>query len=271
MFNGTPVPLVFDGERGCEVLYTPLEVAQEEIRRRWNDKDLKQSVVSFLNEQVPSFFKDSPCAVFWRHIASPNLEYAHFLKLAADAKLMPICPEFIADKFVTRNPDKYRLAKMYFHGVSGLKNGDKIETVKVIDVTAAQGKRLDEITTLWGEPFVGFHHRLVRELYPSVPCDYDISEWIRQWGSIDSGYERVFALLTCFAVLFENFFLSGHESEFTRTVALPAFHATVARFGVKPLIVRLLPPETETDLYWWCYPASLKPIVDASLRGDCRE
>ena len=40
-----------------------------------------------------------------------------------------------------------------------------------------------------------------------------------------------------------------------------------ARFGVKPLIVRLLPMEIETDLYWGCYPASLKPIVDVSLRG----
>ena len=268
MTNGAQEPSAFDVPPNCEFLYTPLDVAQAEIRRRWRDPSLKKAVLSFLDGQLPPLIGNAPCAWLARHIKSPTLECAQFLRLATDAHLTPICSEFTVDKFVTRNLDKYRLAKMYFHFGNGHNNSDRIETVKIIDFNSANGRRLDEITTLWGESFVGFHHRLSRESFPSFSCDSDVSDWMRLWGTIQAAYTRYFALLTCFSVLFENFSLNGREGEFTRTVVLPAFHATVARFGVKPLIVRLMPPETEYDLYWYCYPAALKPIVDASLCGN---
>lgn len=257
-----------DREDECEILYTPLDEAVFEIRRRWQDPGLRQAVTSFLSGNIPAFLGDVPKAWLARAVASPNMEFARFMILAAENGLRPIVPELPKDKFVPENPDKHYLAKMYFHAGQGRRGGHKISVAKVIHFHLASGRRFDRIETIWGEPFMEFHHRLVRSLYPSFQCNCEASDWMRQWGPIAIGYTRYFALLTCFAISFENYSLNNHESEFTRAVVLPAFHATVARFGVKPLIVRLMPPESEYDSYWSCYPASLKPIVEASLCGE---
>lgn len=38
-------------------IYTPLSVAEKEVWRRWNDKELRKKVEDFLGGDVPEFLK----------------------------------------------------------------------------------------------------------------------------------------------------------------------------------------------------------------------
>jgi hypothetical protein len=59
----------------------------------------------------------------------------------------------------------------------------------------------------------------------------------------------------------EDYLLAGSEPAFTRDVVLPVDDAVRTEFSMKPLIVRLTPPEEENSPHWFCYPGELKPLV----------
>ena len=90
--------------------------------------------------------------------------------------------------------------------------------------------------------------------------DFDAEETSR------SRYERLFALMTCFGSLADSYYLQGPESAFTETVVLPAFEATIQRFGARPMIVQLLPPATVADPYWDGYPGEALPLALQTAR-----
>lgn len=61
-------------------LYTSLEVAKEEVWRRWNDAALGGKIADFVGT-VPSPFTIQPRAHLARSIATPNNELFRFLEL----------------------------------------------------------------------------------------------------------------------------------------------------------------------------------------------
>ncbi len=69
------------------------------------------------------------------------------------------------------------------------------------------------------------------------------------------------AFFICHGILFENFLLKGDEGNFTREIAWPAIQRVTKHFGLKPLIVRLLPEESKADPYWCWYPGHLEEEV----------
>ena len=71
-------------------------------------------------------------------------------------------------------------------------------------------------------------------------------------------WPRLISLFVCDGILFENFHSDGHESEFTRRIIRPAFAEVEERYGVRPLIVPLLPITWERDPYWSWYPSRWK-------------
>jgi hypothetical protein len=69
-------------------MYTSLEIAREEVWRRWNDADLRQRVSAFSSD-LPEVIQKEPKAIIFRQLASPNFEFLRFSELAQEVDLKP--------------------------------------------------------------------------------------------------------------------------------------------------------------------------------------
>ncbi|MFA9262791.1 MAG: hypothetical protein ACEQSB_05615 [Undibacterium sp.] len=239
-------------------MYVSLDFAREEIVRRWNDKNLKQRVEGLLTGDMPEILRLAPRAVISRHVMSPNFELLNFLGTAKELGLQPAGLEYTYDKFVSKNEDKYYLGKLVFFEGLGKKGGEKLSSLKVIDFDLCDGKKIADIKTAWDQDFVTFHHELV---YPFLGPEniVDMSEYYRRNGLQASHYYKyILSLFICHGVLFENFLLSDIYKELTEEILLPSLKEVTSIYGIKPLIVRLVPSESEEDIHWRQYPLSIK-------------
>lgn len=252
-----------DLEKELRDIYTPLSVAKKEIRRRWNDKELRKKVDDFLGVKIEDFFKEGPVACLGRNIASPTLEFNYFLELAKEISLRPLVIEHVKDKFVAKNSDKYHLAKLYFYDGDGKKRGSRVDAINAIDFNKFQGKKINSIHTSWGENFVDFHHRILKCQFPSHCKEtVDISDILDlSRKGLSKCYDKYLAIFIYGGVLFENFLLSKDLEDFTHKIVVPSFTKLEKKFGVRPLIVPLSPIDDQDDLYWWCYPSSTREHV----------
>lgn len=244
-------------------IYTPLSVAKEEIWRRWNDKELRKKVEDYLGGDIPSFFKKGPKSVFVRYVFTPDLEFMYFLDLMKGMNLDYVLPEYSDDKFVAGNSDKYHLARLFFHNGNGKNGGDKIITSNIVDFNKSEGKKFNEIKTIGGEKFVDFHHRLLNKFCPDATKKIvDFVPWFNDKKKISKKYyDYYLALFLTHGILFENFLRDGGETDFTFKMVIPSFKKLEKIFGVKPLIVPLVPLEDENCLYWWCYPKKVGEVI----------
>lgn len=241
-------------------MYTPLKVAKIEIWKRWNDADLKSRVLAFI-EELPEVLLEEPRAVIFRQLATPNFELHRFAEFSEEVCLKPLCLEYKGDKFCTRNPDKVLLWKMIFHNGTGKNGGIKTARTKVIHFNDSNMKSFKEIKTVWEEDFIAFHHRMISDRLGSIHFK-DNTAWFRKMGPQPSiYYHRFLSLFICHGILFENFLTAGDEAEFTREVVRPAMKIVTEHFGLKPLVVRLLPEVSEADPFWCWYPGNLEEEV----------
>jgi hypothetical protein len=243
-------------------LYTPLEEAREEIWRRWNNTSLRKKVEDFIKGDIPEILKDSPKAVLGRQLLSPNFEALHFSQLARTISLQAICFGYLNDKLVTKNLDKYFLCKLYFDDGIGKKNGRKLSSLSIVDFNQSNGKSLVDVKTIFGINFCDFHLRLADSMKVDIQF-FDASEFLEKSGGKGREYyEHYLALFICYGVLFENYPLSGAYAEYTRDVFLPSYKKISKFFGLKPLIVQMVPAEVEDDTYWRHYPKIVYDKID---------
>ncbi len=248
-------------------IYTSLEEAKEEIQRRWNDKGLEKKVEKYLKGKIPKPFLKEPKGICTSHVASPNWFLFNFYIKTKEAGLKPVVFEYLDDMFVTTNYDKASLGKMVFYHGKDV-HGDMLTTSKhVIDLSGKnEKKKIRDICTLWDENLVDFHHRATDEFYEGIEV-FDGSEWYHDMGRkpIDY-YKYVLALYIRNGILFENFLLNSNiERKFIHDVLIPAFEFVKKEFGLKPLIVPLIPRNEEETRYWWCYPAFIKILVNRKI------
>jgi len=248
-----------------EDIYTPLSVAKEEIWRRWNDKELRKKVEDFLGGEVVAVFKGIPRAVLARHITSPNFEFLFFIDVIKHLKLEPLFIEYRKDLFSSKNKEKYHLCKLHFE--DGLSENwiQRIKAVKITDFNLWEGKKLNDIEIKNGKNIIEMHRILLSNVAPNfVGNIWDISEWSEQEGkNVKMFYRKYLALFLCYGILFENFSTrdTAAEKDFVRDTVMPAITEIENVFGIKPIIVPLLPIENEENLHWWCYPYKLKNVL----------
>jgi hypothetical protein len=241
-------------------IYTSLEEAKEEIWKRWENKTLREKVTEFMGDVPPAFSK-SPGAVLGRHIISPNNELLYFGKQSACINLKPVCIEYLHDKFCAMNGDKLYLAKMPF-----LRGQDKYGEVlfqyrKITDIKKYEGEDICDVETTWGEHLIDFHHRILSNIHSDIEF-FDVSSWYKSnGGSAAIYYQKFLMLFVCHGVLFENFVTNAEEQRFAEEVVYPAFKEVEQLFGLKPLIVPLLPPHNASDKYWFCYSEDVEKEV----------
>jgi hypothetical protein len=241
-------------------IYTPLSIAKKEIRKRWNDKELRKKVEDFLGE-IPEIFKKEPSAVLARHVTAPNSEFFHFLELVRLTSLKPVNLEYLKDKYVSCNPAKLYLGKMCFFKKDENHGNGTIDHEYLINFIESENKPLNEVTTLWGENLVDFYHRIIESSKIDIDT-FDISKWYKEKGGRAKKYMKYYlALFICNGVLFENYLIQKNEKQFTYNVVLPAFKEIKEQFGLKPLIVPIMPISEKDELYWWAYPESIKKYI----------
>ncbi len=245
-------------------MYTSLQEAKEEIWKRWNDADLQREVLKYIGE-LPEKFGHEPLAVLARPVATPNFEFYAFKEVAQRASLLPLCHGFLGDKLCSGNSDKLALGKLtFFHG-KGRNNGDKTISRNIINFHTEDGQPFKDARTAWGEEFVTFHHRMLSAELPGVELT-DNTIWLNKMGGKpEHFYPRLLALFVCHGVLFENFHSEGHEAEFNHQIVRPAYERVIKHFGIKPLIVPVVPIEREREQYWTWYPGHLEKEVTALL------
>jgi hypothetical protein len=132
----------------------------------------------------------------------------------------------------------------------------------------ANGRRISELKTLWGEGFVEFHHEFLHERFPHLRDKHvDISSWLKESGSgAKDYYQKFFTLFLKDGILFENFLLDKKELNFTKEIVLPAIINIEKATGKKPLIVALEPTKHEGDKFWNSYPPNTIDFVNNKLK-----
>lgn len=240
-----------------EEIYTPLSEARKEILRRWNNKELRKKVEKYLGGEMPGPFKKEPRAVLSRSIITPNRELFYFLDLTKNTKLKPIGLEGVEDKFCTKNYDKVSLGKLTFYedrrGSRAKRMEDGKNVVRIINMTASDGKKFGDIKTLWGEDLVSFHHRMLGSYGAEIET-FDDFKWFAKRNKKKNPYqyyENFIAFFICHGILFENFHAKGKEESFTSSIIMENFRKISDIFQLRPLIVPLVPIEDEECLDYW--------------------
>lgn len=247
-------------------MYISLEEAKEEIWKRWHDEKLRLRVLEYVGE-LPHGFGHEPRAVYSSQLATVNFEYHRFAEKAIKAGLKPLCSEYTQDKFCSRNPDKRLLGKVTFFHHKGRNNGNRTTSRTIVDFCTEDGKPLQQVRTVWGDDFVDFHHRMLQAELPTLELA-DTTEWyLKKGGSPANFYHHLMALFICHGIHFVNYIDEGDEGTFTREIVRPAIQHVTNHFGLKPLIVRLRPKESEADPYWCWYPGHLEAEVRRLMTG----
>jgi hypothetical protein len=243
-------------------IYTPLSLAKKEIWKRWNNKALKKKVEDFLEGDVPEFLKGEPRAFLARQVATPNFEFLRFLKLAEKTNLKPACLEYLDDKFASENQYKYHLGKICIYCGVGKKMGEKIIVNRIIDFNESERKVIKEIKTVSGKSLVDFHHGLfTANGYNKEVAFIDASDWVERNGKTPNRfYSKLFAVLTCFGILFENYSDNKDEGDFTKNIVLPNFKQVENILGVRPLIVKIMPMKDQDKDYYFYYSEKISLI-----------
>lgn len=239
-----------------DTLYTPLDEALAQLRERRADEKLRAAVAEFHRPLPPVFLPTEPCAVLYRQIITPNYEFERFITTAQAAGLPPLCLEASEDLFCSRNREKIRWCRPVFEMRPNHLRGLRLPSAGGL---AAEGRKLCDLRLANGLTLPAFHRVLLRHVHPGFDrhlCEN--SQWVFSNAREEFRYLRHLALFICDGVLFENFTTDDEEElRFTRERVLPSFARAIELFGVKPLIVPLLPRESENDEHWFRHPGSL--------------
>lgn len=245
-----------------EDLFTIPREAQKELARRRKDAALVKKVHADFHPSIQpilAHFKEGPRALLFRQIATPAHEILRFIRMAKHVKLEPLILEYYEDKFVgAGNSYKRALGKLPVYQHVGADGRDNVRYVTIVDFNAYVGKSLSEVMCKTGEPLIQFHHQLFKKILSfdeDREC-VDATTWFKALGGrAASYYDDFLSLFICDAILFEYFEPTPEEHAFSEQVMIPAFKRVTEKYGVHPLIVRLVPRNKESRRYWTAYPA----------------
>lgn len=247
-------------------LFTSPEEAVHELLRRQKDADLEKAVRSFLgNSYGIEKYISAPTSLLFRQVATPTHEMLRFLHMSETHKLKPLVLEYLDDKFVgAGNPYKRALGKLPIFQHTGSDGRDMVKYATVLDFNKFTGKKIREACCISGMTLAEFHHYLLEKI-TAQPLDtlcWDATPWFESHGHTAANYYEPFmSLLVRDCILFENYEITRHLMPFMHDVVIPAFERVESRFGVRPLIVRLLPKHEEERLYWNSYPKEIEPFL----------
>src|SRR3989339_13505 len=240
------------------IKYFSLDEAREEIKKRWNDVELKKKVEEELGKNFIPFFNSSkPRSILFRQLISPDNGFYFFCQESKYIDTKPTIAEYLDDTFVSFNEEK--------KGYGRLCINDKY--LDIIDFHASEKMAIKDIVTKTGENLAEFHHNLIKE--SNIDIDIvNLSKWFKSKKNAGVYYYPFLLHYVAHGVLFESFILNNeneNEYAFTKNIVLPAIKKIRQKFELDPIIIKMYPSNQtkEEDLYWWSYPFNIsKKILD---------
>jgi hypothetical protein len=214
-----------------------------------------------------------PTAVLARQVATASYETLLFVRVARRHGFDPVVVEHRSDRFTVHNAYKRSLASLPIV-VGKSRNGQPIvRRQKVVDLAAAEGRRLDEVVTHSGERLIDYHHRkLAQVLGDGAPSVMDLSDVVT---SLENGaasyYLEFFKMLSGRLVLLEDFVADAQTADFFERTVLPAYRKAVVDTGRRPQIARLVPGRRTSLPIWDSYPAAACDDPTWIRRAEPRE
>ncbi len=258
------MPLNMNAVEMLDDIFTPQREARRELIRRRKDQGLKQRIHEDLRPSAGAVLEKfvTPRAVLFRQIATPTHEVLRFLRIAKHMQLSPLILEYYGDKFVSAgNSYKRSLGKMPIYQHTGIDGRDIVRHRTVIDFNAYTGKPLSTVRCNTGESLIDFHHGLITKLTrfnTDTQC-VDATSWFQGVGGhAKNYYEQFLMLFLRDGILFENFMPNEAEQKFTHEVMIPASQNVTIRYGLRPLVVRLVPKNKEGRKFWDSYPKKIE-------------
>jgi len=251
-------------------IYYSLDEAAEEIKKRWNDLELKCKVENFLSSNfLPGLSKDTQRAVYAKSVVSPHNSYDFFYLSAKYLNLKPLLAEYTKDIFTGISDEKLLLTRLRLVGDGGV-----CEVADIVDYKMYHEKMFPEVMVVTGEKLIDFHHNLFK-LSQYSDCEMvDMSDYFQSYGKPKDFYPYYLANFICHGVLFEKFDANpkSRELKFTNNVALPAINFLKEKFGVGPVIVNLYSNDSTgaENIFWGCYNKSINDfLIDYTKKNDC--
>ena len=156
------------------------------------------------------------------------------------------------------------VGKMPIYQQTGTDGRDIVKYHTILDFNTYTGKPLSTVRCKTGESLIDFHHGLVTKiarLNTETQC-VDATEWFEgAGGHAQNYYEQFLTLFIRDSILFEYFEPGKAEETFALEVMLPAFRHVTERYGVRPLIARLVPKSKEARKFWDCYPKKIEKFL----------
>lgn len=249
-----------------EDFYTPLEEVKEELARRRKDSALGEKIKEYLEDDIPEALRNGPKGILFRHIIVPDGEFDRFHQWSNEIGLDPVGFEYTDDKFYSMNYDKYSLGALHCRLGSNEKGETMTQKVKIIDFNKADGNKIRDLKTIWGEPLIDFHHSILERCYPGFLANtFDLTPWLHRFGSAKDYYRPFLSLFIYHGVFFDDFLRRGRDNRLTVEIFAPAFESLKNEFGFKPLIIELGGKDYQTDPTWWYYKKEVKSLIDSFI------
>lgn len=241
-------------------IYVSLDEAREEVKKRWNDVELRKKIEDELGNNFMLQFKNEPRALLNRHLCSPDNGFILFFQCAKYIGISPLASEYQNDIFIHLNEEKKGLGRLRVF----LKDGAKA-TIDIMDFHANEKKKLKDVVLKNGEKLLDFHHNLF-EIDNCKLEMYENSAWFHGLYPPSNFYYYLLLHFVAHGVLFETFSLEERErgeAKFIEDVVNPSIEKIKNKFGLKPLVVRSYPENQtdEEDFYWWSYPSNVNDFV----------
>jgi len=241
-------------------IYVSLDEAREELKKRWNDVDLKKRVEDELGEFFMSQFSEKPRAVLTNQVCVADNGFIFYYYCSKYVNAEPLSLEFLGDIFVHFNEEKKGLGRPRLV----LGDGSKV-IADMISVKENENKKLSECALMTGENLIDFHRKLLEVSGYKIDIN-DNTSWYNKIGHASDYYYYLLLHFVAHGVLFETFSTEEREGEevgFTSKIVLPAIEKIEQKFGLKPLFFRRYPKNQtdEEDFYWWCYPPAVNKWI----------
>lgn len=260
-YKNTPYDALEDKNILQSFFYTRPEDAMNEIYLRRKESDFKVSNLYPNVIDIESKYSNKVIGLVHRDI-TPNLEIARMIDTCDFMGICPVLLNYENDLFSCLSRSKYLLGKMAFFSGYGKSGGMKVEFKKVIDFDGAEGKKLNEIKTVFGDDLMTFHKKIFNERYHFLErSEYDITLLSNSILASEI-YKFLFFLSIINGVFLEHFLFSGLEKKFVDEIVFPAFRFVWESTGYKPLVVPFEPTDNDDADFWHYYYFNIKDIIE---------
>jgi hypothetical protein len=244
-----------------EDVYFELDEAIKILEERKKDKKLHNKIKEYFGDDLLEFgVENKNFACISKYITTPNNETKYFLNKVFKNKLHPVFLEY-SGKFVAKNKDKYYLTKLYFCEGEN-KNSEEIYTSNtVVNFNEEEGNKICDVKTSDGRYLIDVHRNAMGNLLSDHKHRLIlIEDWFdKMQKKYEYAYVPFLSIFLKDAILFENYLPEDKEEcKFLEKRFKPAFDIIKEQFGVRPLIVPIVPQKEEMDRKWYAYDSNFK-------------